>query len=232
MLTSSAAPVSAPERAGLSAAAGRTLFFSRSRFPCSPDRISQNPCSHGAGLPLVLGLFPSEFCLNNHIIPPISMWLLWLPFITSASFLFLPYPCADSLHPGANRQYRGRGKGIHGIFRFRCKTPAPAASAQMPCRCVCLRFVCFHASFVPPFGSRPIIYPENAKRAPVDGSTKPTNRRSKLCEIFSSKKPPFARDFLVQKGAASDHFARKQKKRGSNHVERLSGGSDIHAQNR
>ena len=59
----------------------------------------------------------------------------------------------------------------------------------MPCRCVCLRCVCFHASFVPPFGSRPIIYPENAKRAPVDGSTKPTNRRSNLCEIFSSKKP-------------------------------------------
>ena len=73
----------------------------------------------------------------------------------------------DSLHPGANRQYRGRGKGIHGISRFRCKTPAPAASAQMPCRCVCLRCVCFHASFVPPFGSRPIIYPENAKKAPV-----------------------------------------------------------------
>jgi hypothetical protein len=43
------------------------------------------------------------------------------------------------------------------------------------------------------------------------------------------KKPPFARDFLVQKGAASDHFARKQKKRGSNHVEHLSDGSDIHA---
>ena len=38
---------------------------------------------HGTGLPLVLGLFPSEFCLNNHIIPPISMRLLWLPFITS-----------------------------------------------------------------------------------------------------------------------------------------------------
>ena len=39
---------------------------------------------HGTGLPPVLGLFPSEFCLNNHIIPPISMWLLWLPFITSS----------------------------------------------------------------------------------------------------------------------------------------------------
>ena len=39
---------------------------------------------HGTGLPLVLGLFPSEFCLNNHIIPPISMRLLWLPFITSS----------------------------------------------------------------------------------------------------------------------------------------------------
>ncbi len=45
------------------------------------------------------------------------------------------------------------------------------------------------------------------------------------------KKPPFARKFLVQKGAASDHFARKQEKRGSNHVEPLSDGSDIHAQN-
>ena len=43
------------------------------------------------------------------------------------------------------------------------------------------------------------------------------------------EKAPFARKILVQKGAASDYFARKQKKRGSNHVERLSGGSDIHA---
>ena len=39
---------------------------------------------HGTGFPLVLGLFPPEFCLNNHIIPPISMRLLWLPFITSS----------------------------------------------------------------------------------------------------------------------------------------------------
>ena len=32
---------------------------------------------HGTGLPLVLGLFPSEFCLNNHReSPPISMWQL------------------------------------------------------------------------------------------------------------------------------------------------------------
>ena len=38
-----------------------------------------------------------------------------------------------------------------------------------------------------------------------------------------------SRVFLVQKGAASDYFARKQKKRGSNHVEPLSDGSDIHA---
>ena len=28
---------------------------------------------HGTGFPLVLGLFPPEFCLNNHIIPPISI---------------------------------------------------------------------------------------------------------------------------------------------------------------
>ena len=39
---------------------------------------------HGTGFPLVLGLFPPEFCLNNHLIPPISMRLLWLPFITSS----------------------------------------------------------------------------------------------------------------------------------------------------
>ena len=39
---------------------------------------------HGTGFPLVLGLFPPEFCLNDHIIPPISMRLLWLPFITSS----------------------------------------------------------------------------------------------------------------------------------------------------
>ena len=57
------------------------------------------------------------------------------------SFLFLPYPCADSLHPGASRQYRGRGKGIHGIARFRCKAPAPAAPARTPCRCACLHCV-------------------------------------------------------------------------------------------
>ena len=43
-----------------------------------------NDLIRGTGLPLVLGLFPSEFCLNNHIIPPISMRLLWLPFITSS----------------------------------------------------------------------------------------------------------------------------------------------------
>ena len=35
----------------------------------------------------ILGLFPPEFCLNNHIIPPISMWLLWLPFITSSMLI-------------------------------------------------------------------------------------------------------------------------------------------------
>ena len=47
--------------------------------------------------------------------------------------------------------------------------------------------------------------------------------------LFYEKAPFFARDFLVQKGAASDHSARKQKKMGSNHVERLSDASDIHA---
>ena len=43
------------------------------------------------------------------------------------------------------------------------------------------------------------------------------------------KKAPFARKFLVQKGAVTNNPARKQKKRGSNHIERLSDGSDIHA---
>ena len=46
---------------------------------------------------------------------------------------------------------------------------------------------------------------------------------------FFHEKTPFVRKILVQKGAASDFIARKQKKRGSNHVERLSDGSDIHA---
>ena len=57
--------------------------MSRSANSCTLAPVSYKSI-HGAGLPLVLGLFPSEFCLNNHIIPPISMWLLWLPFITSS----------------------------------------------------------------------------------------------------------------------------------------------------
>ena len=35
----------------------------------------------------ILGLFPPEFCLNKHIVPPITMWLLWLPFITSSMLI-------------------------------------------------------------------------------------------------------------------------------------------------
>ena len=35
----------------------------------------------------ILGLFPPEFCLNNHIVPPISMWLLWLPSMISARLI-------------------------------------------------------------------------------------------------------------------------------------------------
>ena len=43
---------------------------------------------HGTGVPLVLGRFPFEFRLNDHReIPPISMWLLWLPFITSSMLI-------------------------------------------------------------------------------------------------------------------------------------------------
>ena len=77
LLTSSSVPAAAPGKAGPSGAAGRTLFASRSRFPCSPDRISQNPYSHGTGGPLVLGRFPFEFCPNDHReSPPITMWLL------------------------------------------------------------------------------------------------------------------------------------------------------------
>ena len=43
-----------------------------------------NPDIYTACFAFILGLFPPEFCLNNHIIPPISMRLLWLPFITSS----------------------------------------------------------------------------------------------------------------------------------------------------
>ena len=39
-------------------------------------------------------------------------------------------------------------------------------------------------------------------------------------KLFYEKKPPFARKVLVQKGVVSDYFARKQKKRGSNRIER------------
>ena len=39
---------------------------------------------HGTGVCLTPGLLTLQFCLNDHIIPPISMWLLWLPFITSS----------------------------------------------------------------------------------------------------------------------------------------------------
>ena len=39
---------------------------------------------HGTGFCLASCLLTLQFCLNNHIIPPISMWLLWLPFITSS----------------------------------------------------------------------------------------------------------------------------------------------------
>ena len=46
------------------------------------DSIGEFDYTQGSGW--ILGLFPPEFCLNDHIIPPISMWLLWLPFITSS----------------------------------------------------------------------------------------------------------------------------------------------------
>ena len=40
---------------------------------------------HGTGVCLTPGLLTLQFCLNDHReSPPISMWLLWLPFITSS----------------------------------------------------------------------------------------------------------------------------------------------------
>ena len=110
----------------------------------------------------------------------------------------------------------------HRFRRHRHKCRAPAIVYAAP--------AFMHHSFLLSGHARLFILKTQKERR-FDGSTKPTSRRSKLCEIFSSKKPPFARDFLVQKGAASDYFARKQKKRGSNHVEPLSDASDIHAQN-
>ena len=77
-------------------------------------------------------------------------------------------------------------------------------------------------------GLPPLICPETQKSA---GSMVLRNQQTdalNFVKLFYEKNP-FARKFLVQKGAASDYFARKQKKRGSNHVERLSDGSDIHA---
>ena len=85
LLASSSVPAAAPGTAGQSGAASRTPLLSHSRFPCSPDRISQNPCSHGTGVCLTPGLLTLQFRLNDHReSPPISMWLLWLPFITSS----------------------------------------------------------------------------------------------------------------------------------------------------
>ena len=85
LLTSSSVPAAAPETAGPSGAASRTPFASRSRLPCSPDRISQNPCSHGTGVCLTPGLLTLQFCLNDHRErPPNTMWLLCPPFITSS----------------------------------------------------------------------------------------------------------------------------------------------------
>ena len=40
---------------------------------------------HGTGACLAPGLLTLQFCLNDHReSPPIAMWLLWLPFITSS----------------------------------------------------------------------------------------------------------------------------------------------------
>ena len=40
---------------------------------------------HGTGICLTPGLLTLQFRLNDHReSPPISMWLLWLPFITSS----------------------------------------------------------------------------------------------------------------------------------------------------
>ena len=43
---------------------------------------------HGAGVCLTPGLLTLQFCLNDHReSPPITMWLLWLPLITSSMLI-------------------------------------------------------------------------------------------------------------------------------------------------
>ena len=49
-----------------------------------PRAWQLNDLIHGTGLCLASCLLTLQFCLNDHIIPPISMWLLWLPSITSS----------------------------------------------------------------------------------------------------------------------------------------------------
>ena len=72
-------------KGGSKRAAGRTPFASHSRFPCSPDRISQSPCSHSTGFCLTPGLLTLQFCLNDHReSPPISMPFLCRFSITSS----------------------------------------------------------------------------------------------------------------------------------------------------
>ena len=47
-----------------------------------------NDLIHGTGVCLTPGLLTLQFCLNDHReSPPISMWLLWLPFITSSMLI-------------------------------------------------------------------------------------------------------------------------------------------------
>ena len=38
---------------------------------------------HGASFAFIFGLLSPEFCLNDHVISPIFMWLLWSPFMIS-----------------------------------------------------------------------------------------------------------------------------------------------------
>ena len=38
---------------------------------------------HNTGFAFVLGLLSLQFCLNDHVISPIFMWLLWSPFMIS-----------------------------------------------------------------------------------------------------------------------------------------------------
>ena len=53
-----------------------------------PQTWQLNDLIHGTGVCLTPGLLTLQFCLNDHReSPPITMWLLWLPLITSSMLI-------------------------------------------------------------------------------------------------------------------------------------------------